>query len=91
MALIKKVDPNNTGIPFEYMKIHNLIYEYENDTWQVELGVYYNQEFRDAGRSAQFRFTADVKDGDLSGEGSVRAQVYNSLKELPQFEGAIDA
>jgi hypothetical protein len=92
MALQADVEINDSGVVANYLRVTDINYNRDNDFLSVLIEAYVSAETRNAGKKPIHVFQANLDNASsftLTGDTLLDA-VYNKLKEMPEFEGAID-
>lgn len=90
MALQKDTPIGNTGLVCNYIKVEGFTYSSEDSVLQVAMGIFLSKDASHEGKEPLSRSNLNVDYNALSGTGDIITQVYNLLKTLPAFDGAID-
>lgn len=91
MALLKQKLTNH-GVIAEYHKVINVNISWHNRTCFVDVYGYLNQEIREQQKSPLITKYYEFTDTsfDFSVDNNIVNQVYEKLKQLPEWEGAVD-
>ena len=90
MALVKTFEVRDSGINAEYVKISNINLVKSGDviTLNITCEVFKDQAARDAGKNPISVLSYNTQDPAIL--DSISTEVYNLLKTLPDFTGAVD-
>lgn len=86
MALKKEFEINGSGITGDYLKV-NLIKSTADRGLVVVLDIYASKELRDEGKNPISNATVSISKEETD---DLKTLIYNKIKSLPEFEGAID-
>jgi len=89
MALKKSIEINNSGITAEYLMIEYVDIVKDSDVIAVRLAVFKDKASRDLGKHPIERVEIKVSKSAAL-EMSIIGALYNSLKNLPELDGAED-
>lgn len=94
MAIQIALDEAQTEIgapaPNAYARIVIFTHDIKNDALQMAVEFQFDQAARQAGRRPIKGAAYQLLGTELSGNGAIRAQLYEWLKALPEYVGGVD-
>jgi hypothetical protein len=92
MAL-RLVQASSIGISCDYWRVLVVHYDARTNSLTAEVGLYVSEAARDSGAEPAemktFSGLANVEPSGLA-DANIFVKVYDMLKELPMFQGAVD-
>jgi hypothetical protein len=94
MALQINLADTDSGVgvaaPMAYVRIVIYTHDIKSDALSFAVEYHYNQQARNQGRNPIKGASYAVLEAQLVTTGNIRVRMYDYLKTLPEFTGAID-
>lgn len=94
MALQIDLPDTDSGVgvaaPAAYARIVIYTHDIKNDALMFAVEYHYNAQAKNQGRNPMKGASYSVLEAELVGTGNIRSKMYDYLKTLPEFVGAID-